>query len=89
MQLFTPFQKSHGRSTDCNDAPSTIDRWKTFQGKLKLLKIIDEVGLVSHDDPKKRQIPCVEHWHTIVADCCVDAPGKHLSYRHTHDVIKH
>jgi len=43
---FYPFSKSHGCSIDCNDTPSTLDRWKAFQGKLKLLKIIDEVGLV-------------------------------------------
>ncbi len=51
---FFPFSKNHGHSIDCNDAPSTIDRWKAFQSKLKLLKIIDEVGLVSKDDPQKK-----------------------------------
>jgi hypothetical protein len=51
---FCPFSKNHGHSIDCNDAPSTIDRWKAFQSKLKLLKIIDEVGLVSKGDPQNK-----------------------------------
>ncbi len=74
--------KLRGCYFDPNDAPSTIDRWKTFQGKL-LLKVIDEVRFVLKDYPKRMKIPCVEHWHTTIANCHVDAYGKHLSHKHS------
>lgn len=83
---FHLLSKFHGCYFDPNDVPSTIDRWKTLQGKF-LLKVNDEVGFVLKDYPKRKKIPWVEHWHTIVANVMLMLMAI-ICHKNTHDVIK-
>ena len=85
---FHPLLTSHGRPIDVNDQCHIEQRWVKLQNNLKLIETIGGSTLSLSSDTKRRKIPHIGIWSSIVSTFHIGPTGKHLSVDATISAIR-